>query len=327
MMTTAEIRDLITKGKLKDAIDAMIELSGASDDGDLQNSLILQSSRYQENERSNLSGIISSGDYSRSRARITYALLSYLDEMKDVEGAAPVTTTTTGDSSENNGVAPPPSDITKILFLASNPTGTAKLQLDKEYGRIFYKLQNSPNFNRFQLKPKKAVTLSEFLEYLLQEAPDIVHFSGHGERNNSEVKDIVSRGLDLPEENIPVDDTGIILYDEDSREPLFVGTSVIQHMFNTMINDQGVPIKVVIFNNCYSQAQAEAIAKCVPNVIGTSWSVKDNAAIAFATGFYIGLANDRSVKASVQLGITNAMAYGEPKDKFILFQNGERVIF
>ncbi|GJM34982.1 MAG: hypothetical protein DHS20C18_39830 [Saprospiraceae bacterium] len=333
MATTSEIRELITKGKLKEAIEAMINLSGQGDDSDLQNSLILQSSRFQENERSNLSGIISSGDYSRSRSRITFALLSYLDELKDVpgvqnnaRGAAQPANVPNADA-QQDGTEGAESDIIKILFLASNPSGTAKLQLDKEHSKVSKKLQNSPTPGRFRLKLKEAVTLTEFLEYLIEERPEIIHFSGHGEKGNKEVRQMVSRGLDLGEDEVPEDDTGIILYDDSKREPFFVGTTVIRRMFKSMINVHQIPIKVVLFNNCFSQAQAEAVAEFVPNVIGTSWSVKDEAAIAFATSFYFGIANDKEVNAAVDLGITNALAYGEPEDRFVLYQEGKKVSF
>ncbi len=327
MKTTAEIRDFITNGKLKDAIDAMIELSGANGDNDLQNSLILQSSRYQENERSNLSGIISSGDYNRSRARITYALLSYLDEMKDVPGGATPPENKNTPAGNQNGGTPPPSAVTKILFLASNPSDTAKIQLRREHSFISDKLQNSPTPHAFQLKRKGEISLSEFLEYLVQESPNIVHFSGHGEKGNPEVENTVRRGLDIDDDEVPVDDTGIILYDEDKRKSAFVGTNVIRRMFRSMVRTQKIPIKIVVFNNCFSQAQAEAVAEFVPYVIGTSWSVKDEAAIAFATSFYFSIANNREVPAAVDLGITNAMAKGEPEDRFVLYHNGKKVVF
>ncbi len=174
---------------------------------------------------------------------------------------------------------------------------------------------------------EEAVTSTNLQKYMLQQKPQIVHFSGRGEKLGSQVKDAMSRGglaIDKTNDNT---DTGIILLSEDLREPFLVGTSIIRQLFKGMIKIQNIPIETVIFNSCHSEAQAEAVAEFVPNVIGTSYSVKDKAAIAFSTSFYLGLAEGQNVLQSVSLGINNAMAYNEPVDRFVLYQNGQKVDF
>lgn len=346
IMTINDIRNLIRKGDLDKAIDALFMLADKLRDQDLSDNVTLQSSRYHKNEKDNNNGVVGSDFYARTRAQVTSALQSYLNEISDVnvtidmpmpvDSPAPVPvpvpekgiTSTTGTG--NGGGTGTGDGRTTILILASNPSGTGILQVEVEHSRISNKIQESDHADAFRIKSKKAVTLSEFQEYLYDERPTIVHFSGHGEKSNPEVQDVIRRGLNLSGDTgqqAPQDDTGIILYDESKRNPLFVNTAVVKRIFKTMVERQGIPIKAVLFNSCYSEAQAEALAQIVPYVIGTSWSVRDDAAIAFATGFYSGIARGEDIRSACDFGINQALAYGEPEERFVLYENGTKVVW
>ncbi len=209
----------------------------------------------------------------------------------------------------------------KVLFLASNPSQTAKIQLSTEHSAISQQLQNSI----FIPLIEKAVTLSNMQKFILREKPNIVHFSGHGTSIDANIlKALETAGQPVGAANDHFD-TGIFLLSEDLRAPFLLKTDVIRHFFKSMITIQNIPIETVIFNSCYSNVQAAAIAEFVPNVVGTSYSVKDDAAIGFSIGFYLGLAENRSILQSVNLGMTNAMSKGVPPDRFILFQDGKKV--
>jgi hypothetical protein len=58
----------------------------------------------------------------------------------------------------------------------------------------------------------------------------------------------------------------------------------------------------VVLNACFSEVQAEAIARYVPYVLGMSQAIGDLAAIEFAKGFYGALFEGRSVKDAFALG-------------------------
>jgi hypothetical protein len=318
-MTKKEIRDLIAQGKLEKAIKA-IEKMAQDQDSDIANTIILQSAQYHQNERNNNMGTITSANYGMTRARITNALLYSLDELEDIEVEVDL-------KDDDDSPAVPPKTGTvehksnTILFLASNPTNTGKLQLSNEFARLSQELQNS----EFRAKMERAVTFTNLQKFILREKPRIVHFSGHGESLEPSVKDALRRGsLDIDDEE-NTSETGIILMSEDLREPFLVGTNVIKHFFKGMVKIQNIPIETVIFNSCHSEAQALAVAEYVPNVIGTSYSVRDDAAIAFSSSFYLGLAQGQNVMQAVSLGMVNAMAYNEPADRFVLYQNGEKV--
>ncbi len=339
-MTINDIRKLIAKDNLEKALDATGMLAEKLKDQGLADDVTLQSSRYYKNEKDNAKGVIGGDLYNRTRAQITAALQSYLSSLGEVNvtidmvvedepestpvvdpknTTVPVTGTGTGDGRMT------------ILILASNPSGTGMLQLETEHSRISTKIQQSNQADHFRIRSQKAVTLSEFQEYLYDEKPTIVHFSGHGEKSSPEVLEVLRRGLNLGGEEgkpqAPSDDTGLILYDEAKRNPLFVPTAVVKRIFRTMIQGQGIPIQAVIFNACYSEAQAQALAEIVPYVIGTSWAVRDDAAIAFSTGFYSGIARGEDFHSACDFGINQALAYGEPEDRFVLYENGKKVVW
>jgi hypothetical protein len=58
----------------------------------------------------------------------------------------------------------------------------------------------------------------------------------------------------------------------------------------------------VVLNACFSEAQAEAIAKHIDCVVGMSKTIKDRSAISFAASFYQALAYGRTVQEAYDLG-------------------------
>ena len=75
-----EITQLLIKGDLTKAIEELLIGTKANGQTRLHNDLILQSARNNNNEGENNKGIIPADDYRRERARITYAMQSYLGD-------------------------------------------------------------------------------------------------------------------------------------------------------------------------------------------------------------------------------------------------------
>ena len=75
-----EIEELLTKGDLTKAIEELLRGTKANGQTRLHNDLILQSARNSSNEEENRKGILPADDYRREKARITYAVQSYLEE-------------------------------------------------------------------------------------------------------------------------------------------------------------------------------------------------------------------------------------------------------
>jgi hypothetical protein len=72
-------------------------------------------------------------------------------------------------------------------------------------------------------------------------------------------------------------------------------------------------VHCVILNACYSVTQAEAIARHMECVIGMSRAIDDEAAIAFAIGFYQALGAGRSIEEAYKLGCIQIQLQNVPE--------------
>ena len=75
-----EIEQLLIKGDLSKAIEELLIGTKANGQTRLHNDLILQSARNNNNEGENRKGIIPADEYRREKARINYAVQSYLGD-------------------------------------------------------------------------------------------------------------------------------------------------------------------------------------------------------------------------------------------------------
>jgi hypothetical protein len=175
--------------------------------------------------------------------------------------------------------------IRKILFLASNPTDTGRLRLDKEVHEIDEGLRRSNGSDQFELVPKFAVKVDDLRRTLLDHSPRIVHFSGHG------------TGAD-----------GITVENEKG-ESYDVPTDALAELFRLCAGH----IECVVLNACYSDVQAETIVKHIPYVIGMTANVSDDAALEFAVGFYDALGAGKSIDDAFDFGCNAIALRGLPE--------------
>ena len=120
---------------------------------------------------------------------------------------------------------------------------------------------------------------------ILDLSPQIVHFSGHG-----------------------VGEDGLALEDESGQAKL-VSTEAIAGLFE-LFADQ---VECVLLNACYSEVQAEAIARHIPYVIGMNQAVGDTAAREFAVGFYDALGAGRGIDFAYKYGCNSIRMAGIPE--------------
>jgi hypothetical protein len=119
---------------------------------------------------------------------------------------------------------------------------------------------------------------------MLENEPQIVHFSGHG------------------------DVAGIMLEDEVGNAFL-VSSEALAGLFE-LFKDQVV---CVLMNSCYSEAQAMAINDHIPYVIGMEHAVSDEAAREFSIGFYDALGAGKSIEEAFRFGRNAIQLYGLPE--------------
>jgi uncharacterized protein (DUF1684 family) len=82
-------------------------------------------------------------------------------------------------------------------------------------------------------------------------------------------------------------------------------------------------------NACYTDEQAEIIARYVPYVIGVTVSVIDEHSIAFSKGFYAELSNSTQLDfiKAFDSGRMRAVLEGAKEEHFVLFKDGEKFHF
>jgi hypothetical protein len=90
---------------------------------------------------------------------------------------------------------------------------------------------------------------------------------------------------------------GIQVVDETGRP-----RSVPPHALSGLFGILSKGLRCVVLNACHTDEQAAAIAAHVPCVVGMRRQVLDDTAILFATGFYRGLADGKSIRTSFELG-------------------------
>jgi hypothetical protein len=168
-----------------------------------------------------------------------------------------------------------PTMAQRILLLAANPTDTGRLRLDEEVRSVQGCLERSPKRDQFVAIPQGATAPMICDEPCLKHKPTIVHFAGHGAG------------------------AGLVLEDDQGHAKL-VSTKALAGTFELC------PwVECVLLNACYSQVQAQAIARHVPYVIGMTQALGDQAAIQFAKGFYDALGNGETIPVAYKWGINN----------------------
>lgn len=173
----------------------------------------------------------------------------------------------------------------KVLVLTANPTGTSPRRLEAEVREIENGLRRSKHRDQFSLVQKWAVRPRDIQRAMLEVDPQIVHFCGHG-----------------------VEDQGLVFEDDISQLKLISGEALAS-LFKLFSKK----LECVVLNGCYSEIQAEEIAKHVPYVIGMKQSISDIAAVEFAVGFYDALGTNRSFDFSYRSGCAAIQLAGVPE--------------
>ena len=157
----------------------------------------------------------------------------------------------------------------KILFLAANPSNESKLQTDREYRIIKAEIKRGTHRDAFEfLQPQIAVTVTELLR-ALNEKPQIIHFSGHG-------------------------DTAGIVITNDNNQSLLLPLPAMERLFKPLKEIA----RIVVLNSCYSAIQAKTISEYGMYVIGNNSPIGDKAAIDFAKGLYNGLSEGKQFESA-----------------------------
>jgi hypothetical protein len=174
----------------------------------------------------------------------------------------------------------------KVLFFASNPQDQTQLRLDEEIRLIEQKLRASDYRDSVDLVSRWAVRPDDLLQSLNEHKPHIVHFSGHGT------------------------DTGEIIFLDPEGNTKLVTKEAMVMLMQTMADN----IRVVIFNACFSEEQAEAVTEHIDIAIGMNDSIADEAARVFSAQFYSAIGFGRSVQDAFNQAKVALMLEGIPEE-------------
>lgn len=156
----------------------------------------------------------------------------------------------------------------KVLFCAADPKNANRLALDEEVRAITAQIRASKHRESVDLISIWAVRSSDLLQALNEHEPHIIHFSGHGSKQDH-----------------------IIFLDPEGNAKFVSKTAIVQMLASAAAN-----LRLVVFNTCFSFNQAEEITEHVEAAIGMSDSIKDGAARDFSAQFYSGIGFGRSVQ-------------------------------
>ncbi|HXA20216.1 MAG TPA: CHAT domain-containing protein [Thermoanaerobaculia bacterium] len=168
--------------------------------------------------------------------------------------------------------------MTRILFLASSPETTSRLDLEDELSSVENELGGVRFRDEIELTTGHAVRPDDLVRFLRRLKPTIVHFSGHGSPQ------------------------GILLRSETGH------TVVSGEALAQLFRDRHVDL--IVLNACYSENQASLLTEVVQAVIGTTDALGDEAARRFSTAFYRTLGDGHPLKDALRDGKDAVAVHG-----------------
>jgi HEAT repeat protein/DNA polymerase III delta prime subunit len=199
----------------------------------------------------------------------------------------------------STNAAAPVSKI-KILFLGANPSDTTRLALDREVREITQRLRATPLAAHFEIVQEWAVRVVDLQAAFLRHRPQVVHFSGHGQRRRAKggatSEDLNAKFAHSASWSAGEGSSEILVEDEAGKL-VSISAPALADLFRIVGE-----VRCVVLNACHSAAQADTIRQHVDCVVGMDRAIQDQAAIAFAWAFYQGLGFGESVTKAFELG-------------------------
>jgi nucleoside phosphorylase len=184
----------------------------------------------------------------------------------------------------------------KILYLATNPLDTERLDLETEIARVEQRIRAGAYRDTIRLIPALAVTTDDLQRLILEHRPNLIHFSGHGKEDGQ----IVLRGPD-----------------GDARPIAPEAVVHLIRLYRTLLRQRfDTELVGVILNACDSSPLAEMLGSEVSGAVGMNGEISDNSAIIFAATFYQG----------ISFGCTLRQSFDQAVAQLLLEDTGEERI-
>jgi chemotaxis protein histidine kinase CheA len=181
-----------------------------------------------------------------------------------------------------------PTEITVLLVAGTIEGGSEPLRLDREVNEIQRRIRESKHRDAIRFVSRHAVKVTELMQALNEEEPDVVHFSGHGSQD-------------------------ALLFEGNDGQPLALSNENL----SLLLQAAPRPIRLAVFNACESSIQAALACDFVDAAIGMDASVADASAKEFAGQLYnsIGFGHDLNLaftQAKAQASLAGTLT-GEPR--------------
>lgn len=176
-------------------------------------------------------------------------------------------------------------EVITVLFLAANPVGTGSLQLDEEARAIQEKIRMSEYRDSVRFETRWATRAVDILQAINETNPAIVHFSGHGATTGE-----------------------LVLLNTDGNAKL-----VSKEAISAAIATASDTIRLVVFNACFSEIQAQSIVGYIESAIGMATSISDEAARVFAAQLYSSIGFGCSIQTAFNQALALLMLEGIPE--------------
>lgn len=167
-----------------------------------------------------------------------------------------------------------------VLFLTASPRNLEPLRPDLEMREVQQRLQLSKQRDRFRVKPALAARFHDLSQALIDHEPQVIHFSGHGDKDGS-----------------------LLVEDEYGNSDPLTPEGLAE-----LFGQHKSTVRCVVLNACYSERLAQTLAAKIDYVIGMRYPIGDDAAIQFSIGFYLALFGGRSVPEAFERGRTSLQA-------------------
>ncbi|MCA9714732.1 MAG: CHAT domain-containing protein [Myxococcales bacterium] len=200
-----------------------------------------------------------------------------------------------------------------MLFIAANPPDTSRLAIEVELRNIRQALQQADHGDQFALIAEWAIRPSDIQELILRHQPQILHFSGHNvtaaERSSVAARpgtrEFTTRLLRRRE--VERSSGGLLVRGVDER-----AVEVPPEALRELLAQFSTMIRCVVLNACETHHQADALARELDFVVGTSSALNDDAAAAFSASFYRALAFGQTIASAFKLGRNAISLVGLP---------------
>lgn len=172
--------------------------------------------------------------------------------------------------------------IMKVLFLAANPVDEGGLKTDREANDLKTQLAAVRDAKtKIEVEHAWAVRVDQIQTELLNNHPDILHFSGHG-------------------------NTNLLVFEDTEGNATNVSGDAIARLIGLVDS-----VRCVVLNCCYSDSVSKQVSPHVEAVIGCDQSIADDAAIMFTRAFYRALSHGSNFERAFNLAINELDLHGK----------------